>query len=257
MLQVLISTMYLGNPAELLTKMNIQSSAVIIDQCDCVGEDHLSFRGYPVHIYHTTERGLSRSRNMAIANATAEILIFADDDFFYTDGYDAFVTEAFDSFSDADIIVFNAMRSDGHVYRKLPGGRVGKKHRFSINSVRITAKRESFSNHSISFDTEFGAGADISGGEDTIFISDCFRKKLRIYSYDRLLCRGLQPERQSTWFSGYSPAYFLDRGAIYKRMVKYYPLLIFYFATKNWKLYCKDISFAKAVQYMFEGAAKR
>ena len=72
--------MYLKEPLELLEKMNIQTPAVIIDQCDENAEEHICFKGNNIDIYHVTERGLSKSRNLAIKKAEADILVFADDD---------------------------------------------------------------------------------------------------------------------------------------------------------------------------------
>ncbi len=254
MVQVLISTMNLKNSIELLNKMGIKTNAVIIDQCDSNYEEHIDFNGFIVDIYHTTDRGLSKSRNLAIKNSTADIVIFADDDFKYVDNYEQLVIDGYKNFSKAGILVFNAVKADGSKYKKIPNGKVSKKYRYSINSIRITAKRNALIEKGLFFDENFGAGTEISSGEDNIFISDCFSKKIKLYSCDTVLSNGLEAERASTWFSSYNEKFFYNRGAIYKRLSKFYPLFIFYFAIKNVKKYKNEVSFFKAVKYMFKGA---
>ncbi len=254
MVQVLISTMNLKNSIELLNKMGIKTNAVIINQCDNNYEEHIDFNGSIIDIYHTTDRGLSKSRNLALKNSTADIVIFADDDFKYVDNYEQLVTDGYKNFLEADILVFNAVKADGSKYKKIPNGKVSKKYRYSINSIRITAKRNALIEKGLFFDEKFGAGTEISSGEDNIFISDCFSKKIKLYSCDAVLSNGLEAERASTWFSSYNEKFFYNRGAIYKRLSKFYSLFIFYFAIKHVKKYKNEVSFFKAVKYMFKGA---
>ncbi len=255
MIQVLISTMHLNSPIELLDKMKVQTDAIIIDQCDYQGKEQIDYHGKLVEVFHTTERGLSRSRNMAIQKSTAEILIFADDDFYYTDGYASLVEHAYDSLRVADIVIFNAVKSDGNAYHAIPTGRLTAKHRGSVNSVRITARRDALIRNNAYFDVNFGAGSTIPSGEDNIFISDCYGKKLKIYSYNSILCTGLEAERASTWFIDYDEEYLFNKGVIFKRLSRFlYPMRIFYFAVRHNKKYSKNVSFIKAVQSMFKGA---
>ena len=257
MIQVLISTMHLNNATELLAKMKIQTKAVIIDQCDYQGEEHIEYCGHMVEVYHTTERGLSKSRNMAIKKSTADILIFADDDFTYVDEYASLVQNAYDLYNKADIIIFNAVKSDGNAYRTIPTGKIPAKFRGSINSVRITARRDALLENNAFFDEKFGAGSDIPSGEDNIFVSDCYGKKICIFSFNSILCRGFEAERASTWFVDYDEKYLFFKGIIFRRLSRLYPVRIFYFAVKHRNKYSSNVSFLKAVQCMFKGAKKQ
>ena len=229
MLQMLISTMHLADASALVCSMNLQSDALIIDQCDRNGEEQIDCHGYRVRIVHTTERGLSRSRNMALRMATAQIVVFADDDFRYEDGYAARIEAAYAAHPSADLIVFDAIRVDGHVYRPIPSGRIRRSYPASVNSVRLTARRENLLEHGVLFDERFGAGAEVNFGEDTIFFRDCLRRGLHVYSEPVLLCRGMDTGRTSTWWSGYNASYFLNRGRILRRISRFpYPRMLYW-----------------------------
>ena len=255
-IQVLISTMFLKDPARLLEKMNIQTDAVIIDQCDCAFEESISFNGKTVNIIHTNDRGLSKSRNTAISRSAADIMVFADDDFRYVDGYEQIITGAYKEFPNADAVIFGAVRVDKFVYKTIPDGKMSRKNKFSINSVRITVKRKAVTDKQLCFDEHFGSGTDICGGEDTIFISDCFNAKLNFYSKDRVICHGFDDGRASTWWKGYNEKFFEDKGTAYKRLSKNYLMFILYFALKNYKKYKADVSFFNAIKWMLAGSKR-
>ena len=59
-----------------------------------------------VRVINTSDRGLPQSRNMAIAHAKSEICLVADDDVVYEPGLDAIIRQAFQHYSDADVITY-------------------------------------------------------------------------------------------------------------------------------------------------------
>ena len=65
----------------------------------------------------------------------------------------------------------------------------------------------------MTFSLLFGGGAKYSNGEDSIFIRDCLKKKLRATAVPVTI--GKEVPRPSTWFSGYNEKFFFDRGVLY------------------------------------------
>ena len=250
MVEVLISTMHLKDPIKLLKKMNIESDAVIINQCDCSNESIINYNNHRIKIISTTDRGLSKSRNLAIKNSTAKILIFADDDFKYSHNYVNEVINSYEKYPLADIMIFGAVRNDDHVYKKFPNGRLKSRSKYNINSIRITAKRDVVLKKELLYDERFGTGTSISCGEDTIFMSDCYKKKCLVFSSDFILCRGIKNDRESSWFHGYDEKFFIDRGLVYNRISKFGFLLSVYYLIKKYPLYKNDISFICAMKKM-------
>ena len=57
----------------------------------------------------------------------------------------------------------------------------------------------------------FGGGCLYGSGEDTLFIADCFRAGLTVYSHSYVL--GQCAKDSSSWFTGYNGKFFYDKGA--------------------------------------------
>ena len=55
----------------------------------------------------TSDRGVGRNRNIALAYASEEICLFADDDMVYEPNYVEIIKKAFNELPKADIIIFN------------------------------------------------------------------------------------------------------------------------------------------------------
>ena len=106
--QVLLSAMGLADESYLDT-LNVKSDAVIINQCDRDSKKTVerNIDGKITHVTYieSTERGLSRSRNMALKNAEADICILCDNDVEYVDGYEDIILKEFKDNPEADIIV--------------------------------------------------------------------------------------------------------------------------------------------------------
>lgn len=88
----LISCMYEKN-ANIIARSNIQTDVVVVNQCDYDSIEEFEFKNKKgvtcrAKFINTTERGLSRSRNMAIANSWGDICYMCDDDELLADDYE-------------------------------------------------------------------------------------------------------------------------------------------------------------------------
>ena len=203
----------------------------------------------------TKGRGLSKSRNMALKNASGEICMLCDNDVCYVDGYEEKIVSEFNKHKDADIIVFFIERPE----RKVPVFNRTKSMNWlstmKIFSPEVAFRIESINRAKLCFDENFGAGARYSMGEENIFLYDALRAGLKIIYVPLKIASLLDTE--STWFKGYNEDFFINRGAGYYRMTKpFFHLLIWQFAIRKYRLYGADISFWKAIKSMYEGAAQ-
>jgi len=103
-LQVLVATMH-QNDHSLLEKMNIQSDAIIGNQCNRNEIEEFNYNGNTIKYLSFPERGVGLNRNNALMRATADICLFADDDVRYVDNYKDIIIEAFEQNPKADMIV--------------------------------------------------------------------------------------------------------------------------------------------------------
>ena len=90
--EVLASVMNASLP-ETVQHMNLQSDAVIINQCDRLGQEEMQISpgNGRIRFCSFPDRGIGRSRNEAILRAEGDICLFSDADIVYEDGYEAAV----------------------------------------------------------------------------------------------------------------------------------------------------------------------
>ena len=253
-LEVLLSAMYLEDE-NYIDSLNITSSAVVVNQCDrqlVKDVEHECINGQKKHVRYieTKERGLSKSRNMAIRNAADDICVLCDNDVEYVEGYEALIEKAYQDYPDADLIVFYIKRPEKPVPNYPTARRMNYFSVLKIFSPEISFKRSSIAD--VSFHESFGAGAKYKMGEENIFLYDCLKKKKKIY-YLPIQIASLRME-ESTWFSGYDKDFFIARGANYAAMSKWFShVLIWEFAIRKTKLYGNNLSFIEAVRTMYAG----
>lgn len=249
-LEVLLSTMFKEN-IEFVNKMNIYDDCIIINQTD-----YESYKEYNKNIkfISTIERGLSKSRNMAIKNSKADICLLADDDLKYVKNYKKIVMDMFDKNPQVDILCF-CVEGINKKFKNYPN--IEKNLNFitsmKVSSVEIAFRREKIINNKIMFKEMFGTGSGCYNmGEENIFLSECIKKKLKI-KFVPIKIADLYIGK-SSWFNGYNNKYFFDRGAVFTAMNKRYSyLLILQFAIRKYSLYKSEISFKNALLEMLRG----
>ena len=221
-LQVLVAAMHQTDHS-LLEKMNIQSDAMVGNQCDRNEIESFEWNGHQISYYSLAERGVGLNRNTLLMRASADIILFADSDVTYMEGYEKIILSAYERFADADLILFNLRESRGdEPFHDIvtSTGRAGRGIVSKFGAVSISAKTESIRRAGISFSLLFGGGARYSCGEDTIFLQDCLKKGLRVYTCTDTI--GTVKNEDSTWFNGYHEKYFVDKGGLFAYM---YPRL--------------------------------
>ena len=248
-LDVLISTMY-QRDLFLVENMNIQSDTIIINQTD--KKDFLKKKTNfgCVRMISVKDRGLSKSRNLAIDNSDSDICVIADDDLIYQNLYKDIIINAYEKYSDADIIVFDVPSTNQtRPTSSLKEGRVDFLHSMKIASFQITFKRKSINDNNIRFNELFGAGAKYTCGEENIFLVEAFKKGLKIYFVKEIIA--IVNHNESTWFNGFDEKLFRSKGAMFYEMSnKLANLFIVQFALRKYSLYKKEINIFEAYKYM-------
>ena len=230
--EVLLSTMF-EDSMDIIDRANIQSDVVVINQCDKNEYKEKKTDYGTVRFFSTTDRGLSRSRNMALALSTGDVCLICDNDVEYMNGYVEIVNKAFIEVPDADVLIFDSLLTtrDGEV--KTRGfTKIKKVSRYkTYSSCFIAFKRDKIQFNQIFFNTKFGTGSGIyKMGEEAVFLRECYKKGLKAYTYPAVIHKWDFSE--TTWFEGYNEKYFNDIGAFVaesypflKHFVKwYYPI---------------------------------
>lgn len=135
-----------------------------------------------VKVINVFEKGLSKSRNVAIQNSSKEILVFTDDDVVIDLNFSKKILKTFNKKIDFDGFRFRFKDESGSYSKKYPDKFQSKLNWFEVlnaSSIEMVFKRESIYNK-VFFDENFGLGSFINLGEEAIFIADAKMKKLKI-----------------------------------------------------------------------------
>jgi len=215
-MQVLVAALQ-QNIEELLERMHIDSSAVIVNQCD---KDEVAVQKYHEHnvkIVSLSSRGVGINRNTAIQHATEDILLFSDQDIVYETGYAKTIEEEFAKHPEADMILFNiAVAEERKTYENKAWKRVHWYNCGRYGAVSFAIRREKLLESRVMFSQLFGGGAKYSAGEDSLFLKDLMDRGIRVYASPVLI--GREENSESTWFKGYDEKFFFDRGVLYHQL---------------------------------------
>lgn len=234
-------------------KMQLDSDAVIINQCDRLGCEEIQYNGHNVRFFSFPDRGVGRSRNEAILRADGDICLFSDEDIVYEPGYASAIADEFEKNPDADMILFNVtIGEERQTYHISSRKRVHWYNCGRYGAVSFAVKQESLLASGVTFSLLFGGGARYSNGEDSLFLKEFMGKGYKVYTAPVTI--GREELRESTWFSGYNEKFFHDRGVLYRylygRLAKVMALR--YLFVHKEKL-CSENSLKQAYRWMKEG----
>ena len=273
--QVLIAAVNQA-PMKLMKQMNIQSDAILVNQCDHYGvetipvgiaeQQHVDRQQnedmsndvdrLPIlQVFHMAERGVGLSRNTALMRATGDICLFSDQDIIYEDGYEKAMLQEFEHHPEADMIVFNIQVGEQRqTYHNTQWKKVHWYNCGRYGAVSFAIRREKLLESGVTFSLLFGGGAKYSAGEDSLFIKQFMDKGYSVYASPITI--GREAEGESTWFQGYTEKFFFDRGALYHflygKMAKPWALR---FLLAHKEKMCRDYSIKEAYSIMKQGIA--
>jgi len=131
-----------------------------------------------VRVLNSYEKGLSKSRNLALQNASCEIVLVSDDDVIYEQDFYNVILNAFNKSPKSDLITFKAKNFDGQPYRDY----ANVDYQYNLKSIRgvisweIAFNVKHINRLGISFDERFGLGSQFSTAEEYIFAREVVDK---------------------------------------------------------------------------------
>jgi len=135
-----------------------------------------------IRIINSFEKGLSKSRNLAIENAVGKFCLFADDDVIYVKNFEKYILNSYESYKNAAVISFQTRTTEGSAYSSYPSKVVSLDGFYrKVLSIEITFNREEIIKNNIQFNEYFGLGGVFEDGENVFFFKDVFKEKLATY----------------------------------------------------------------------------
>ena len=207
-LEVLMSCMDQQDDT-LVQKSRLTGDVVVVNQGNEDGCAQYPTENGTARFFSVRQRGLTRSRNMAIRQARADVCVLCDDDEVFLPGYEEKILTAWESLPQADVLIFkiqNRPVSFPDRVRRLRFPQTMK-----VSSPQISFRRERLLGAGVLFDELLGAGTGNGAEEELKFLTDCERAGLRIYYVPVEIASVAQTE--STWFHGFTETFFENRGA--------------------------------------------
>lgn len=234
---------------QLVKKMNIQTDAIIGNQCKQNQIEEFKDRNLNIKVISLKEKGVGLNRNTILMRANADFVVFADDDMVFHDGYPDVVLKAFNDNPKADVIIFNLDEDTETQFKNNKKKKINKYNYMRYGAARFVMRTNKIKLNNIYFNLNFGGGTKFSAGEDSLFLKDCLKHNLNVIAVPDSLAT-LENSRESSWFEGYNDKYFFDKGVFYyfanPRLSKLY--CIYYYLK-----YHKRISYAKMLSKMLDG----
>lgn len=218
-LQVLVTTMHQTDLSK-YTQMNLQTDAVIANQADRNEILAETINGCNVQIVTTSTRGTSRNRNIALAHAAqkAEYIMFSDDDLVFVSGYEKLILDEFEAHPEAEAIKFNI--HDLSKTRKISMRRISvfekatKRNMSSSGVCGLVIRADVLKKYNLRFREDFGPGTENYCGEDTIFLMEMLKKKIKLYR-SPVDVAGID-QSESSWFQGHNEKFFTTIGKVFR-----------------------------------------
>ena len=248
--EILMSCMN-QNDDSLVKTSRIVGDVLIVNQCGHEGFAEYKTEQGRALMYSTVERGLTKSRNMAIEHSDADICLLCDDDEVFVEGYENLILDAYNSVPDGDVVIFKMANRKSSLDDKIQELKFPKT--MKVSSWQISFKRKSLIDNNIRFDELLGAGTGNGGEEELKFLLDCQKAGLKIYYIPLEIASVAQS--QSTWFNGFGKTFFENRGAT-TRYILGLPMSVaygIYYLVRKYKMYKENISFFSATASLFKG----
>ena len=183
-----------------------------------------------IKIISVQDMGLSKSRNLALSNATGDICLIADDDIVYNANIFDRIRSDYQNNS-FDIITYSSKIGNKLAQKNLDNGLIrlhNYRSLFSVMSIQISFSREKIIEKGLSFDNQFGIGSQYISGEENIFIKDAMDNDLKVGKSFFLINN--HPEITNT--SILTQEILKSKGPLFKRMFNqwaaFFILIIFY-----------------------------
>lgn len=209
-----------------------------------------------LEILNFRERGLARSRNRALSNASASLCYFCDDDIQLSPEAPRLVVEAFERHPDADVLIFERAQSFAPTDRAVRGDSMlpTPLRLLGVSSIQVAFKREAVARKGIQFDERFGLGSEFPSSEEAIFLVECWKSGLRIEWTSEVVAT--HPV-ESSGLSYDTPLLAEAKGAVLARLFgQAWLLFALAFAFKSYPLYARHMNPVGFLSRMRRGVAR-
>jgi hypothetical protein len=190
--------------------------------------------------------GAARSRNAALAQASHELVLFADDDLiFHCDSYTA-LRARFAAEPSLDIVCGRVLGADGQARKAYgsAGRRITRANCAKVGTPEIALRLAPLRAKNLRFDETFGAGTRRWLGDEYIFLCDCLKNGLKGRHLDLAFATHCA---QSSGFAQGQEALMIRRQALMRALGKWAGPARLGFALKHWRSFSELPTFLRFI----------
>lgn len=135
-----------------------------------------------IRVLNVFEKGLTKSRNLALNNTIGDICLIADDDVKYSSNFQKIIIDSFLDNTKADIITYKMKDFEGNDFKSYTTSQWHTLESLKqVNSVVIAFKAENIKSKKICFNPYFGLGSTFETGDEYIFLRDSLKAGANIW----------------------------------------------------------------------------
>lgn len=212
-----------------------------------------------IEVLNAFEKGLPKSRNMALYNAVADFCLFTDDDVIFKKGFENNVYSAFQKFPESAIIRFQYESEEDKLaksYPKQPIQDLGIMEMMNISTIEMAVNRSKIVSAGLMFEKWFGLGSGVfEMGEEQVFAASIKQHGMSISFVPVTICQ--HPHPSSNEKLDVRQRYFVTGGvaqAIFQKKANLWIGIKLAFDLKQAKLRLKHIR--QALQQAKKGRKK-
>lgn len=181
-LQILVSSLN-QEVKSLAEKMNLQADAILINQCNENRYEEWTQDGHRIRAIICGAGCRGCRATTLLLRADADLCLFSDEDIVYDDGAAERIIEGFEQHPEADMLLFNVRVQESRFtywnsfYKRVRWYNCGRypAYSFALRTAKMHEKN-------LTYSLLFGGGAKYANGEDSLFIHDCLKAGLKVYS---------------------------------------------------------------------------
>jgi glycosyltransferase involved in cell wall biosynthesis len=143
-----------------------------------------------VRVINSFEKGLSKSRNLALKNAKGKIVLLTDDDVVFEADFQGKIIDSFNKYPKATAITFCIKNDKGDLFKKYPKHLkklTSKLDVFQYMSVEIVLNMTIIHQLNCKFDEDFGLGSRFPLNEENIFMVDLLNFKQSLFFVPKVI----------------------------------------------------------------------
>ncbi|OIQ17308.1 MAG: hypothetical protein BM557_08845 [Flavobacterium sp. MedPE-SWcel] len=198
-----------------------------------------------VKVINVFEKGLSKSRNLALDNTNSKLCVITDDDIIFKKDFETHILNTYNAIPNAALISFRVENKLGDLYKKYPDCRKEKLNhidRLNIMSVEMVLNKSIIDKYNIRFNEQFGLGAKFGMGEEAILVNQLYKNELEVVIEPKVIVTHLE-ETTHTKVS-LEDKYYIQGAlftALFNKKYLLWVLLKIFFETKQGKIRINQI----------------